>query len=474
MNRAVRCFLLFFVLILIPAFGVSIEGATPSTMRRGHDPIQVPGELLAKLHGTKFDSLVLFAAKNGQLKPIVYQFDERLGDGTWILDLGEDANADQHNFTLDPKDFLIFRIGDTGDRVPKAAWPSPDGIEIELFDPVDGGRSWCYLIEFEGQTPARIEEYTLELVNWDPWKNPEVPIIVKGMSYRIEGLVNVINGRYYKTAINKNIFIPPEAGGTDVNILDNMRVRAYIELLFGEIRVDVDETNIIGGIDALRHGYVRGYSRQWLTTILPLGIPGPRLYSDVFTYDRMVISPMVLNVPINPKSIITRAGLSYGYDLSENAYGMRYYSPKCMDGVTIDGKMSERETAMTDEWASWYVITGPQGSHLFRWTVDESLLEQTKNTLVYTDDRSVSFPPEDVPGSIGFSKNTIELTSVTPGTYHFRVEWYFPPNFYQPGGYDKQMLQDFLNISDAPLIIKAGGRTAKNNSMNPPPLVPKK
>ena len=52
--------------------------------------------------------------------------------------------------------------------------------------------------------------------------------------------------------------------------------------------------------------------------------------------------------------------------------------------------------------------------------------------------------------------------------------WYYPANFYKPGGYDKQMLRDYLNIKDAPVIIRVGGKTAENQSMAPPPLRPKK
>jgi len=444
-----------------------------STMQRSHDPVQVPGSLLSELQGEDLDDLRLFALHGGVMEQIVYQFDERTEDGSFIMDMGEKKNPEDHNFSLDPQDFLMFRIGDSGDRAPSSAWPAKDGVEIELFDPVDGGRSWAYLLKFNPSPPARLDIDTVVLEHWDPWERPDLPFIVRGTSYRIEGMVNRINDRYYKTAVNKDFRVPPSAGGTDVNILDGQRMRAYVELKFGIYRVEADETSLIGGIDALRHGYVRGCGRQWMTQALPFGLEGPRIYSDVFTYDRIIVSPMQLNIPINPKMIMNEAGIEFGYDLNENARGMRFYSPNCMEGVTIDGKMSEIEKNIPDKWVPWYLITGPQGSLIFRVDIEEKFMEQTTNRLTYLDDTEHGFPPEDVPGSIGYAKTSIIMQSVKSGRYNFQIEWYFPPNFYRPGGYDEQMLQDFLNIKDNPVIISVDGMEARNDSLRPPPLVAK-
>ena len=179
--------------------------------------------------------------------------------------LGSGKNDELANRVLDKMDFLLFRISDTGDKAEKEVWPVKDGLEIELLDPVDNGKSYCYLFDFKDEPPKRLDIDTVSLEHWDPWKNPEYPFIVNGKTYRIEGLVNKIQGKYFKTAINKSYQMPVESGGTNVNILDGQRMRAYCELLFGKIRIDANETNMIGGIDALSQGYVRGCGRQWLT-----------------------------------------------------------------------------------------------------------------------------------------------------------------------------------------------------------------
>jgi hypothetical protein len=355
---------------------VAGQGA-PATMKRQHDPIQVPGQLLSGLLGAELETLRVFAGREGKLELIPYQFDEREEDGTYIFELGAIKNADKANHKLDPQDFLVFRIGDSGERVEKDSWPAPEGMEVELHDPVDGGLSYIYVIKFASGAPAALTEDTVVLEHWDPWKSPELPFIVRGLSYRIEGLVNNIGGKYYKTAINKIYQVPASAGGSNQNLLDGQKMRAFCELMFGKIKIEKNETNMVGGIDSLHHGVVRGYGRQWLTVALPMGLEGPRIYSDVFTYDRVIVSPMELNIPINPEAIITRAGIEFGYDMNDNAKGMRFYSPNCMEGATIDGVMTEKEKAISDEWVPWYLLTGPQGSLLFRVDIERRLMEQT-------------------------------------------------------------------------------------------------
>ena len=474
MRKGVLLLTAGFVLLSLFSSPAEPVKTTPATMKRQHDPIQVPGTLLRPLHGEGLDNFRLYSSRKGKLAEVPFQVDERLRDGTFIFHLGEKSNAHLANNQLDPQDFLVFRIGDSGDRVPRESWPSPNGVEIELEDPLDGGKSWVYLLSFKEDAPPRLELDTVTLEHWDPWERPELPFVVRGLSYRIKGLVNEIRGKHYKTAINKDFRVPESAGGTDVNLLDGQKMRAYCEILGGRFRVEANETNFIGGIESLTHGYVRGFGRQWLTVAMPLNLRAPRIYSDVFTYDRIIVSPMILNIPFNPEAMITRAGIEFGYDLNENAYGMRFYSPNCLDGVTIDGKMTEREKAIPDDWVPWYLITGPQGSLLFRVDIEEKFMKQTDNRLTYIDDLDQAFPPEDIPGSIGYARTTIEITSVEPGQYAFQIEWYFPPHLYKPGGYDKDLLRQFLNIKDNPVLIHGSGRTAKNESMTPPPLLPRK
>jgi hypothetical protein len=473
MKTNLRYALSAFVLMIAWADSAATENVVPSTMSRVHDTVLVPGELLSRLSGASLDSLRLYAFRDGAMRPIMYQFDERLPNGVYVFTMGSEANADQANRVLDPQDMLILRISDTGDRAPRELWPVPDGLEIELKDPLDGGRSYCYLLRFSEEVPERVFCDSMSLLHENFFEDPDLPIGVNSVTYTVSGIVTHLNNRTYKNIAPVSFSVPESAGGAGIDFIDGLRVRIFVELFFGSYRIDINERNIIGGLDQIHLGNVRGYCRQWNTLLLPFGIEGPRLYIDVFTYDRMLYTPVVFRIPFNPGIVITRGGMTIGFDLNENAHGMRLYTPTCMDGVTIDGKMSEIELSFPDDWIPWYVFTGPQGTMVVRAYVDPALLEGNVTRVEYTDDLNVPFPPEDSPGSMGYARGYFEFTDVEPGIYPIRYEWHFPPNFYDPDGLNMEMLTEIFNIVDEPLIIRVDGREAVNQVMTPP-LHPKK
>ena len=386
--------------------------------------------------------------------------------------MGEQADPQDADHRLAPQDLLVFRVQDTGDRAGPTDWPAgvEDGIEIELRDPLDQGKAWVYLFRFKPPAPALREENTVRLLHWDSLHDPEAPFVVESDYYHLEGRVNHIRGKTYKTAINQVFRVPKGAGGTDQNLLDAQKMRVWGDFFFGRIRFEVDQETLIGGIAALTQGRVRGYGRQWLTITLPFGIPAPRIYSDVITYDRIIVSPMCLTIPFNLKPFLGRAGLAFGYDFNPAAYGLRFYSPNCLEGATIDGKMSAREKALSRGWVPWFCVTGPQGTLIFRTEVDPRLLEETDHHLIYRDDLNVALPPESSAGAIGYAETWVEMSSVKPRAYEFTTEWSFPDHFYRPEGFNFQVLREFLNIEDHPLQIRVGDRQVDNSALHPPPL----
>ena len=472
MRRVRQLFALSLILGLLIATKSPAAAVAPRTLTRRQDPIQVPGDLLKNFHGAALDQLRLYALVKGAMTPVIYQWDERKPGGDFVFMLGEEADPQDANHLLDPQDLLVFRVQEVGDRAAPADWPAgaAAAIEIELGDPLDQGKAWVYLFRFAGQAPAPRPDSTVRLLHWDPWKKSEYPFIVESDYYHIEGRVNTVRGKTYKTAINQLWIDPAAAGGSGQNLLDGQKMRAWVELFFGKWRIEENETNLIGGIAAITQGPVRGYGRQWLTVSLPFGLKAPRIYSDVITYDRVIVSPMCLTIPFNPEAVITRAGLFFGYDLNPAAYGMRFYSPRCLEGVTIDGKMSAKEKALPPDLVPWFCITGPQGTMIFRSQIEPKLLNQTKHYLTYIDDLNTAIPPEGLPGTIGYAQTSIEVTSVKPGAYEFVIQWFFPDHFYRPEGLNLPLLQEYLNIEDHPLEIRIEGRQVKNSALHPPPL----
>jgi len=96
--------------------------------------------------------------------------------------------------------------------------------------------------------------------------------------------------------------------------------------------------------------------------------------------------------------------------------------------------MTDKEKAISNNWPEWFVITGPQGSIIFRMQIDEKLLEQSHNSLkLHRRPLIRHFLPKGLTGTIGYAQTQIELKSIKKGTLSlFTLEWVLPPKFYKP------------------------------------------
>ena len=131
------------------------------TISRFYDPVELRSEVLTELLGRQISLLRLYSFSDGSFHQVPYQFDEWTSDGYLIVDIGPEANAELGNGILDPQDMLAFMARDAGDRVPRSYWPDgvEKGVEIEIIDPVSGGKGWFYLLQYFGSSTCQILRY---------------------------------------------------------------------------------------------------------------------------------------------------------------------------------------------------------------------------------------------------------------------------------------------------------------------------
>jgi hypothetical protein len=149
------------LLAAAPACAQTIAPIATRTIGRTVDTIVVKGEATGKAIGAPIDRLRLFACKGGKLEQVVLQIDERTPDGGYCYDQGpaERRVKDVDGGKLDANDEVLFLARDVGDRVPPAALQLK-GLsavqELEVTDPVDGGKGWVYLTRWDGiEIPVR-------------------------------------------------------------------------------------------------------------------------------------------------------------------------------------------------------------------------------------------------------------------------------------------------------------------------------
>ncbi len=224
--------------LVLPASAQQSSPITPGqviatkTIDRFYDPIEVRAELFPRMHNRKTDQLGLLACQNGKLEIIPYQFDEWTSEGEMVLKWGEENNADQANYVLDPQDMLVFMARYLGDRVEPSMWQklSPEGVEIEVVDPLTQDRGWVYLLYFNDKIPPSKIKSTVRIDT----DSPEFQAY--GGSFNMTTTSRELNGKFYKTVVNKRISIKPEAGGNGLNFIDRSKYRVSFSLLFGLIK----------------------------------------------------------------------------------------------------------------------------------------------------------------------------------------------------------------------------------------------
>jgi hypothetical protein len=143
-----------FALGLVVALA-SVASGQERTLNRDEDLVVIPGKDLPKLKGARKERVAAFAFVKGALRPIPSQVDERTPQGRYCFDRGPRRVTDVDDGELDDNDELCFAAGDAGAHAPREA-TVPGAVakhEVELVDPVDGGKAWVYVFLLGREAP---------------------------------------------------------------------------------------------------------------------------------------------------------------------------------------------------------------------------------------------------------------------------------------------------------------------------------
>lgn len=418
-------------------FAISCE---KGTLNRFPDPVLIQAEKMPSVTGGSLQNYRIFASQNGNFEPIRFQIDEMTKKGDLIFHHGKKTNSKESNGKLDPRDIVLFMAHDAGDKVSETFWPknTTKSAEIEVVDPRDKSRSWVYMFYFEKDPPPLCPlpdyfsyDYDSETLQGEYWKAKY--IVTK-------------DGKHttfyeYQAAL-------PKAGGTGESYVDRLKVRAEVSLFFGKIKFRVNEEKLCSDTLSWIQGPIRVVKRveQWVKA--PLGMKVLRAVVDVQYYETLATVPVNFILPFKVDAVITDAIISFGTDYSPAVKGSTYYSSTNPQGILIDGKMTGSDHNFNREREDWNVITGDWGSYMTRIIIPEYLNENLTASQDIVDDEDALLPPENIPGSIGYITQDLNISKVPRGKHTIYMEFYTPPN-YKPG--DEVA---YLNYLDHPLVVK--------------------
>ena len=212
--------MLMCALVLFPlsSAGANDTILAKKTLQRDIDPIIGKGSFAKEVLGASLSNVRLYAYQNGSFEPVRFQIDEMDKEGgDIILPDGPFPNSYLSNGTLDPWDVLVFMAKDTGDRVPQELWTPgyATGSEIEVVDPLTGGKGWVYLLHFASNPPPR--SLLPDYVRYD-YDNEAI------WSRRYTVSYIVTSDGLHTTYYDQGTF-PEEYGGNGQSIFDRLKIR---------------------------------------------------------------------------------------------------------------------------------------------------------------------------------------------------------------------------------------------------------
>ncbi|HUT52711.1 MAG TPA: hypothetical protein VM658_04915 [bacterium] len=428
----------FAAVAVLLGFMALAGGGELKSLTRAEDPVVVSAVKLALMKDAQIQKLALLAYKDGALKPIPFQVDERNQDGMFIYKEGPEAKPGDSDNKCNGSDELVFMAWDTGGQAPDGtALPcSPArAAELTVTDPVKSGKGFAYLAECKDEPPRSSVDYVRnEYDGKHDW--------VKTDRYHFAEQRG--NSYFDRLALKGS------SGKVGPNLVDRIKGRGKMVLIGGIMTIDTPESDLKGSIRAWIDGPVRVV--HLMTAFIQFSVVKLNLggQSENLFYPNYFVTPIQVNTPINPGSVLRSFELRYAIDWLKDMEGAKYYDPVNQKGVTLDGKMSPDEKNMDYTTGhEWYALTGPQGNLVVRQILPEQWLQTVPIKLYYVDDITAPDPPESDPGQRcpGFLLDT--MADIAAGKYKYYL-YYMVPDQPPPAS-----VPDMLNIVDHPLQVTA-------------------
>jgi len=414
---------------------LAADDAEKKSLTRSEDPIVIKAEGLEGMAGAKIDMLALFAYNDG-FSPVPFQVDEVTKEGGYVYTEGPDKNPEDGDGLANGQDELVFMAWDLADRAPEdAAMPcAPEkSAEIEIEDPQGGGKGWAYLALCSEDPPLSETDYV-----WDEY----------------DGVHDwVKTGRYHFAekrgeSYFDRLAIEGPDGKVGDNLVDRIKGRGTMSAAMGMIDIETPESDLKGSIRAWIDGPVRVIhlmTAYLKFSVIKLNLGGQ---SQNLFYPNYYVTPIQVNTPINPGTVLTSFKMRYAIDWLEGFEGTSYYDPVNTEGVVIDGKMSEAEKNLDYETHhEWYALGGPHGNFMVRMILPDQWRGIVPQKLYYVDDVTEEDPPESDPGQrcAGFMLDA--MADIPAGNYQYNLYYMVPP------GPPPASVPQMLAIIDHPLEV---------------------
>jgi hypothetical protein len=414
--------------VAAPADRVVVDA---KTLTRVHDPVVVRTGLLAGAPDRATARYRLYAARQGTLVPIPFQFDARGPDGELVLS----ADGADVDFSFDDDDELVFMAKDTGDRLGTGDLPpaSDAALEVTVTDRTHAQQGWAYLVHFPSDPPPRSP---IRYATFDTSRQE-----ARAVSYEVSYSHEPSN---YLAAVR----VPPAAGGTGENLFARimMRISPTFSLLVTTWRTTLTERSFSVVSDGVKNGPVRAIRR--VRQSLDRGrafpeVPNGRVYT--YYYASSFTTPSTFSIPWLVLKTLRGFDFESVAELGAPAAGMRYWDASNPSGISFTGE-ARPEGADGDH--DWWVISGSSGTCLQSLLIPDEWRQWGIRRGIVMQDRGG--------GDVGAGYSLLSMTSLRrAGAYKIATAMVMLPRAYRPGD-ESEALAAFRDPLEA--VVQPVGR----------------
>ena len=264
--------------------------------------------------GMEISKLRVFMSRNGHIKSIPFQIDQKGSGNDWIWDAVYDSDkvddrfyeeeseqiVEQENLTYDDQDppgksvfdnndVVVFLAKDAGDKDRKKVMRlgADKLLELKITDPVNQTKGWVYLAYFESDAPAISD---IRYIQYEPEK------------FRVSGPEHEFLYSPDRTMLLDDF----QLGG--VSVFAGNRIRGEVTTGIGPITLDFEfsEKDMRGYSSGYINGPVRIVKRSVEYVELGLGIASPSVKCDHFHYPWHAEIPVLISnrFPVQRVSIL--------------------------------------------------------------------------------------------------------------------------------------------------------------------------
>ncbi len=401
---------------------------------RTEDYVVFTGADVPSLTGSEALDLHLYSCSRSGFTEVPFQVDKRDSEGRYVFPDEKLRDPMRDGTALDDNDEMVFMVKDAGGRCPEVSRVdgAARGVEIELEDPLDGGRAWVYLFEMPDAGAPSTKDYVR---NWTDGQR----MFASSDQYEVGQLF----GKQYYDLLK--LRRPDGSWGED--LFDRQRMGMKARLINGSIPLAIPEQEIRSRTMAVIDGPVRVIRDEMrLVEIKLIGLEYMSQFY-LFFYQNGYISPLDVNVPVTLHKLFLDISFYYGMDFTEAAIGSVFKNAANPQGIVLDGKPDEGIDETGD--SPYMIVTGPQGSFIEIMALDETLDEMVDRVTYIEEDLSKTDDVEDHPGRLIAGFSTASAKSLRKGNYWYSLYHYYPVPF------SEKKVREIMNMIEHPIVVKA-------------------